>query len=214
LRLVGSIDPAPPVVLASIFYPSNYPQAKHANIGLVATEKAALTDAANRFKEHEQYASDHATLMVVGYADVRGPKSYNLQLSERRARLVKDYLAAQGIPADKIQIQAEGKKKELSASQVSDLQRKDSQKPEKWMTRKSRATWLAYNRRVDIILEPTGQESMQAFPNDASDARLLWQRAEPSLRKVESAAKSSNATANVVFDATGKLMCGNAQFLQ
>jgi hypothetical protein len=197
LHFVGSIDPAPPVVLASVFYPSNYPQAKHANIGLVATEKAALTDAANHFKEHEQYASDHATLMVVGYADVRGPKSYNLQLGERRARLVKDYLAAQGIPADKIQIQAEGKKKELSASQVSDLQRKDSQKPEKWMTRKSRATWLAYNRRVDIILEPTGQESMQAFPNDASDARLLWQRAEPSLRKVESAAKSSNATATL-----------------
>ena len=29
---------------------------------------------------------------------------------------------------------------------------------------------------------------MQAFPNDAPDARILWQRAEPSLRKVALAA--------------------------
>jgi hypothetical protein len=46
----------------------------------------------------------------------------------------------------------------------------------------------AYNRQVDIALEPTGRESAEAFPNDASDARILWQRAQPSLREVELAA--------------------------
>jgi hypothetical protein len=195
LHVVGSIDPAPPVVLGSVFYPSNYPQPHHAKIGLVASEQAALNDAANRFKEHEQYANDHATLMVVGYADVRGPKSYNMKLSQRRAELVKNYLASQGISADQIQIRAEGKQKELKQTQVSALQSEDAQKPEKWMNHRAHATWLAYNRRVDIILEPTGQQSTEAFPNDASDARLLWQRAEPSLRKVESAAKTSSTTA-------------------
>jgi hypothetical protein len=195
VRIVGSIDPAPSVTLASIFYPSNYPRHSHPKVGLVASEKAELTQAANRFREHEQYASDIATLEVVGHADVRGPQSYNLKLSERRAELVKDYLVSQGIPADKIQIRAEGKRQELSKSEVSKLQSEDRQKPDKWMMHNATATWMAYNRRVDIILEPTGTPSTDAYPNAASAARLLWQRAEPSLHKVERAQQSTTAAA-------------------
>ena len=191
LHIVGSIDPAPPVTLASLFYPSNYPSPQHPKIGLVETEKAALAEAAIRFKDHEQYDNDQATLMVVGHADIRGPKSYNLKLSERRARLVKSYLISQGISADKIQTRADGKQQELSEKEVSTLQNADAQKPEKWEMHRAKSTWLAYNRRVDVILEPTGQQSTQAFPNDASDARILWQRAQPRLRKVEVAANST-----------------------
>ena len=197
LHIVGSIDPAPPVTLVSLFYPTNYPTSRHPKIGLVATEKEALSEAANRFKSHEQYDNDHASLTVVGHADMRGSNKYNLKLSARRADLVKTYLVSQGIPADKIQTRAEGKKQELSAKEVAKLQTEDPQKPEKWMPRRSRATWLAYNRRVDIILEPTGQASTEAFPNDAANARLLWQRAQPSLRKVEAAAQSSTTTASL-----------------
>jgi len=191
LHIVGSIDPAPPVTLASLFYPTNYPALRHPKVGLVTTEKAALADAAGRFKQHEQYAQDHASLMVIGHADVRGSKKYNLKLSERRAELVKSYLVSQGIAADQIQTRAEGKQDELSKKEVSTLQGEDSQKPEKWMKRNPQATWLAYNRRVDIILEPAGKQSTEAFPNDASDARILWQRTQPSLRKVELAANSA-----------------------
>jgi hypothetical protein len=197
LHIVGAIDPVPAVTLASIFYPTNYPRMRHSNVGLVASEEAALSDAAHRFKEHEQYDNDHASLMVVGHADVRGPKSYNLKLSQRRAELVKNYLVTKGIAADKIQVRAEGKEKELSTKEVATLQNEDMQKPQKWMARNSHATWLAYNRRVDIILEPTGKQSAEEFPNAASDARLLWQRAEPSLRKVEMAGKTSTATASL-----------------
>jgi outer membrane protein OmpA-like peptidoglycan-associated protein len=191
LHVVGSIDPAPAVTLASVFYPTNYPKLRHAKIGLVASEKRALSDAATRFKRHEQYANDHASLMVVGHADVRGSTKYNMKLSMRRAELVKSYLVSQGISGDKIQTRAEGKQHELSKGEVPRLQADDPQRPEKWMMHRSRATWLAYNRRVDIILEPTGKASAEAYPNDASDARILWQRAEPSLRKVESAANSA-----------------------
>ncbi len=197
LHIVGSIDPAPPVTLASLFYPTNYPSPRHPQIGLVSTEKEALADAANRFKTHEQYVDDHATLMVVGHADIRGPKSYNLKLSERRAWLVKSYLVSRGIPADKIQTKAEGKKQELSEKEVSTLQAADPRKPEKWEMHRAKATWLAYNRRVDVILEPTGQQSAKAFPNDASDARILWQRAQPSLQKVESATNQTTTTASL-----------------
>ena len=177
--------------------PTNYPTSSHCKIGLVATEKEALLSAANRFKSHEQYDNDHASLMVVGHADVRGSKKYNLKLSARRADLVKSYLVSQGIPADKIQTSADGKQKELSKKEVAKLQGENPQKPENRMMRRSSATWLAYNRRVDIILEPTGKQSTEAYPNDASDARILWQRAQPTLQKVEPAANQTTATASL-----------------
>lgn len=197
LHIVGSIDPAPPVTLASVFYSTNYPSARHPKIGLVGAEREALSDAANRFKNHEQYDNDHATLMVVGHADVRGSKKYNFKLSERRAELVKSYLVSQGISADKIQIQAEGKRQELTNKEVVALQKQDTQTPEKWMMHHSKTTWLAYNRRVDIVLEPTGKRSTEAYPNDSSEARILWQRAQPSLRKMESAANSTTTAVSL-----------------
>ncbi len=190
LHIVGAIDPAPSVTLASLFYPTNYPTAHHPKIGLVASERAVLANAANRFQQHEQYDNDHASLLIIGHADVRGSKRYNTKLSERRAELVKNYLVSQGIPANKIQIRADGKSEELSKSEVLKLQLVDAQKPDKWMTYHPKVTWLAYNRRVDIVLEPSGQQSMKAFPSDAPDARILWQRSQPRLQKVEVAANS------------------------
>jgi hypothetical protein len=96
---------------------------------------------------------------------------------------------SKGISADKLQIRAEGKEQQMSEKQVALLQAKDTQKPQKWMRHKARATWLAYNRRVDIILEPSGVQSAALYPNDAPDARILWQTAEPKLHAVEGAAK-------------------------
>jgi OmpA family len=192
LHVVGSVDPAPAVVLASVFYPTDFPRPAHPKIGLVASERQILSDAANRFESHEQYDDDHASLTIIGHADIRGAKSYNLKLSERRAEAVKNFLVSKGVPADKIQVRADGKEHELGREQVAGLQSKDPQKPDNWMTQHSDSTWLAYNRRVDIILEPTGQQSTEAYPNDVSDARVLWQRAEPSLKTVESAANQSS----------------------
>jgi hypothetical protein len=188
LHVTGSIDPAPAVTLASIFYPTAYPERSHPRIGLVASQKRALAKAAETFKNNEQYDQQNK-LMVVGHADMRGPKKYNLALSERRAEVAKQYLISQGVPADKIETRAYGKEKQLDEKQVQNLQAQDSEKPEKWMTAKKKATWLAYNRRVDIILEPVGQESTEAYPNGATDARVLWQRPVPKLKAVESAAQ-------------------------
>ncbi len=197
LHIIGAIDPAPSVTLASLFYPTNYPTAHHPRIGLVASERAVLANAANRFKQHEQYDNDHASLLIIGHADVRGSKRYNMKLSARRAELVKNYLVSQGIPANEIRLRADGKGEELSKSEVLKLQLADAQKPDKWMTHHEQVTWLAYNRRVDIVLEPSGQRSTKAFPNDAPDARILWQRPQPRLKKVEVAANSA-ATAGAL----------------
>jgi hypothetical protein len=78
LHIVGSIDPAPPVILASVFYPSNYPQTAKPSIGLLGSQKAVLNQAATQFKTHAEYADDNLTLVVVGYADVRGAKIFQI----------------------------------------------------------------------------------------------------------------------------------------
>jgi OmpA family len=180
------------VTLASLFYPTNYPTARQPKIGLVASERAVLANAANRFKLHQQYDNHQASLLIIGHADVRGSKKYNMRLSERRAELVRGYLLSQGIPAKQMQIRADGTGDELSKSDVLKLQVADTQKPDKWM-KNPQVTWLAYNRRVDITLEPTGQQSLKAFPNSAPDARILWQRPQPKLQKVEVANSGTTA---------------------
>jgi hypothetical protein len=193
LHIVGSIDPAPGVTLASMFYPTDYPREKHPKVGLVASEQKMLAKVAANFKIREEYEGK-ANLMVVGHADVRGSKKYNESLSERRADLVKEYLVAQGVPAGRVEMRAEGKDHQLDAKQVKNLQAQDAQKPEKWMLHHTKATWLAYNRRVDIILEPDGQQSTEAYPNDVAEARILWQTRVPKLKSVEMASKSSSAS--------------------
>jgi len=188
LHIVGSNDPVPPVTLLSVFYPTAYPRMRHRKVGLVESEQKSLQTVAASMKNLFQYEND-AKLMVVAHADVRGSKKYNLALTERRADSVKDYLVSQGIVADKIETRAEGKERQLDEKQVQQMQSEDPQKPENWMMHHAKSTWLAYNRRVDIILEPKGQESTEAFPNEASDARILWQRPEPNLRAVELASE-------------------------
>lgn len=42
-------------------------------------------------------------ITVTGHADRIGPEEYNMNLSERRARSVADYLVQQGAPADSIE---------------------------------------------------------------------------------------------------------------
>ncbi len=192
LHVVGSIDPPPPVTLASMFYPTAYPTRKHPKDGLVAAEKKQLTDIAAHFKDYQPY--DHkGTLLVVAHADIRGSKSYNQALSARRAMLVKDFLVSQGVPEDKIEIRAEGKDQQLDRQKVAALQSQDPEKPEKWETKHMKTTWLAYNRRADIILEPRAIQSAEDYPNDVTYVRLLWQRREPSLKKVKMAENSASA---------------------
>ncbi len=196
LHVVGSIDPAPPVILGSVFYPTNYPLRRNSRVGLLPSQEQVLAKAAETFNNSLQYAVQDR-LTVVGYADVRGPQKYNLALSRRRADLVKDYLVSQGIAADKIQVRAEGKDHPLDRKQVATLQSSDAQKPPKWMAARKKSTWLAYNRRVDIVLEPAGQRSTQAFPNDVPDARLLWQRGTPKLARVEAVLRRSGTVSTV-----------------
>lgn len=186
LHITGSIEPKPVVTLESVFFSTAYPVKEHADVGLVTSQQQSLNEVATTFKKYLDY-DDTASLTVVGHADVRGSAPYNEALSQRRADRVKDYLVSQGISADKVQTRAEGKERQLENAEVAQLQEQDPAKPEKWMVKRVRNTWLAYNRRVDIILQPTGQESTKFYPNGASDAKILWQLPKPNLRAVRKA---------------------------
>ncbi len=49
------------------------------------------------------------TVNLIGYTDQKGTSAYNIALSERRAKAVRDYLVSKGVAAGRVQIQASGK---------------------------------------------------------------------------------------------------------
>jgi hypothetical protein len=203
LQVVGSIDPPPNTTLASLFYPTAYPTRMHPKAGLVPSEKAALDRLAAQFKSFGNY-EQNASLEIVGYADIRGPEKYNQALSERRAELIRAYLVSKGVPSSELEVQAKGKDDEISMKTVESLQAKEVQRPDKWMIKDKRTTWLAYNRRVDIVLEPTGKKSTETYPNDAAAAHLLWQRPEPSLRALAKFTGASSSQEQASLNTHGR----------
>jgi OmpA family/PEGA domain len=185
VHVVGSIEPIPTVVLYSIFYPTDYPDARHPTDGLLKSESAHLTELASGFKKYLEY-DEGAKLSITAYADQRGSKKHNQELSERRVEKIKQYLVDQGVAGDKIETAAYGEERNLTKDEVKALEEANPAKASKKRSNK-RTTWLAYNRRADVVLLPSGQKSAQYYPNDASDVDILWQLAKPNLKKVEKA---------------------------
>ncbi|HXW61682.1 MAG TPA: OmpA family protein [Candidatus Acidoferrales bacterium] len=183
IHITGSVEPVPAVPLQSVFYPTAYPDKEHPQVGLVRSQQLTLANVAAGFKKYLVYDPD-AKLSIEAYADIRGPKPYNQDLSERRVERIKQYLVDQGISADKIETAAYGKERPLDQATVGTLQSTNPNPAPKALSNKQ-TSWLAYNRRADIVLLPSGKKSTQFFPNNADDAPLIWQRPKPPLKKVE-----------------------------
>jgi hypothetical protein len=178
VRVKGSIEPIPAVLLKSVFYPTDYPTKHNPSVGLVLSQQEVLTALATSFTKYLEY-DPNAKLSLVGNADERGRNEYNQSLSERRVQRVREFLISQGIPENKIETAAYGDEKPIDKATVIDLQAKNPNQPPETRVRNSSATWLAYNRRVDVILLPTNAESLRFYPNQAPDSEILWQRARP-----------------------------------
>jgi outer membrane protein OmpA-like peptidoglycan-associated protein len=186
VHLVGSIEPIPVVKLNSVFFPTDYPEKSDANVGLLRSQKDDLTALAAGFTKYLEYDPD-AKLSVIAYSDDRGPKSYNQSLSDRRAQSVKDFLVANGVSMDKIEVTAHGEDQPLDKSTVEQLQANNPNPVPEDHTKHFQASWLAYNRRVDVILLPTNAESQKYYPNNAPDLNILWQRPKPDRAEIEKA---------------------------
>jgi outer membrane protein OmpA-like peptidoglycan-associated protein len=184
VHMKGSMEPIPTVLLHSVFFPTDYPTKEDPQLGLVRSQQEVLTNLAAGFKQYLEYDPE-AKLSLGGNTDERGKTDYNQSLSELRVQRVKDFLVSQGIAAEKIDTSANGKEKPLDKDTVSDLQSRNASKAPEKRERDSRATWLAYNRRVDVVLVPTNAESERFYPMEAADSDVLWQKQKPSRSAVE-----------------------------
>ena len=184
VHVKGSMEPIPIVLLRSVFFPTAYPTREDPQLGLVRSQQEVLTNLAAGFKQYLEYDPE-AKLSLQGSADERGVNDYNQSLSELRVQRVKDFLISQGISAEKIDTSVNGEQNPLDKATVSDLQNRNPSQPPEKRVRDSRATRLAYNRRVDIALVPTNAESERFYPNDAPDFEILWQIRRPSRSAVE-----------------------------
>ena len=189
VHITGMIEPVPTVPLASVFFPTGYPEAKHPQVGLVKSQHDTLAKTAEGMKKYLIYDPD-AKITLIGHADVRGTTKSNQSLSERRAQRVKTCLVKQGVPEDKIEIVALGDKQNLNLADVMQLHKQNPKKPA-FAKGNSQALHWAYNRRVDIALLPNEQKSTQFFPGDADEAKLLFESEWPSRRLVEKAGEGS-----------------------
>jgi outer membrane protein OmpA-like peptidoglycan-associated protein len=178
VHITGSIEPIPDVLLHSVFFPTDYPTKKDPSLGLVRSQQEALTALAASFTKYLEYDPD-AKLSLAAFADERGQDKYNQRLSELRVQRVKDFLVAAGIAESKIETASFGSEKPLEKATVIELQTQNPNQPPETRVKNFRSTWLAYNRRVDVVLLPTNRESLQFYPNNAPDSDLLWQRMKP-----------------------------------
>jgi outer membrane protein OmpA-like peptidoglycan-associated protein len=193
LHIVGSIEePETQLTMRSVYFPSNKPRSVKSEAALLPSEREALASIATAFKTYLTAKPD-AHLMLSGHADKRGPASYNQALSERRAELAKRFLVEQGVPEANLETHAYGKEQNLTVAQVKELLDQNpnltAEERQKELA-KIQTIVLANNRRVDITLTTTGQESARTYPFNSTDYAALVNRGKPvEEAKVENAAE-------------------------
>ena len=191
LHIVGLIEADNGLALNSVYFPTDVPRSIKTREGLVLSQQATLTSVGDAFKKYLEYHPD-AHLTLIGHADKRGESGYNKALSERRAEVAKDFLIAQGVPADHLETEGRGEDQNLTDDQVTQLV---DQNPELAEAERRKALEkpytlvLANNRRVDITLSTTGQESSHQYPFKAEDFATLVNRNGINKESVQMAAE-------------------------
>jgi outer membrane protein OmpA-like peptidoglycan-associated protein len=166
------------LALHSIFFQTDQPRIENPKGGLLASQEGTLITLATDFKRYLELKPD-AYLTLTGHADVRGPAEYNQALSERRVARTKLLLVEQGVPEASIKTLGLGSGDNLTTAQVEEAIK---QNPE--LTAADREKLLnnlpvfvlAKNRRVDVTLSTTGQQSTRGYPFNAADFLPLLDR--------------------------------------
>ena len=182
LHIVGTIEPLETkLTMRSVYFPTDRPRSIKTYAGLLQSEQDTLKSIAEDFKKLLANKPD-AHLVLSGHADKRGPQAYNKPLSERRAELAKRFLIEQGVPEANLETQAFGKEQNLSDDQVKDLIAQNpnvSEAQRQAVIERMPTIVLAYNRRVDLTLSTTGQESARQYPFNTDDYARLVDRNGP-----------------------------------
>jgi outer membrane protein OmpA-like peptidoglycan-associated protein len=184
--------------LHSVYFPTAQPTVAKPNGGLTSSQADTLNALAVDFKQYLTYKPD-AHLILEGHADIRGSKEYNDKLSERRVERARSYLVEKGVPADHIEVRAFGFEKNMSSEDVKKLIEADSDltpAEKQRLVRNLLTVRLANNRRVDVTLSTTGEQSVRRFPFNAKDALTLLSRSggETAKKKAPAAAPQKKTT--------------------
>jgi len=164
--------------LHSIYFPTALPSVAKPMGGLLASQGITLDVLAIDFKSYLAYRPN-AHLILGGHADIRGGKEYNQLLSERRVEKAKSYLIEKGVPADHIDTKAYGEEQNMTDEEVKKLLEDDpdlTPAEKKTFMANLLTVRLANNRRVDVTLSTTGEQSERRFPFNAKDALTLMSR--------------------------------------
>jgi outer membrane protein OmpA-like peptidoglycan-associated protein/opacity protein-like surface antigen len=163
------------LALHSIYFQTARPTAENPERGLVDSQAEILKALAEDFTNYLKYMPD-AHLILGGHADPRGSVEYNKGLTERRVERTKNFLVEHGVREDHFELKSFGKEDQLTADQIKeqmaqnpDLTPDDRQQ----MLNNLRVMVLANNRRVDVSLSTTGQQSMRRYPFNAKDYLAL-----------------------------------------
>jgi len=163
------------LALHSIYFPTARPTAENPEGGLVDSQAEILITLANDFKAYLKYRPD-AHLILGGHADPRGSGEYNKGLTQRRVDRTKNFLVEHGVPADHFETRSFGKDDQLTTEQTKEL---IAQNPElspadrQKMLNNLQVMVLANNRRVDVTLSTTGEQSTRLYPFNARDFLAL-----------------------------------------
>jgi outer membrane protein OmpA-like peptidoglycan-associated protein len=163
------------LALHSIYFPTARPTAENPGGGLVESQEEILLTLARDFTKYLTYKPD-AHLILGGHADERGSEEYNKGLTQRRVDRTKGVLIEHGVPAAAIDTRSFGKDDNLTADQVRELMTQDpdlSPDERKQMLGNLSVLVLANNRRVDVTLSGTGQQSIRRYPFNARDFLAL-----------------------------------------
>jgi outer membrane protein OmpA-like peptidoglycan-associated protein len=178
------------LALHSIYFPTAMPTEAKPMAGLLSSQSATLDALASDFKQYLTYRPE-ARLILEGHADIRGAKEYNIKLSERRVERTKSYLVEHGVSTDHLETRAFGFEKNMTSEEVKSLIDQDTE-----LTAADRVkieanlltVRLANNRRVDVTLSTTGEQSVRRFPFNAKDALSLLSRKGGEIEKPKTSA--------------------------
>jgi outer membrane protein OmpA-like peptidoglycan-associated protein len=173
------------LALHSVFFATDQPTFQKSNGGLVVSQEETLTTLATDFKRYLELKPD-AHLTLTGHADVRGSVEYNQALSERRVTRTKLFLVEKGVPETKIETLGRGKEDDLTTAQVEEAIKENpelSSAQQEKLLKELPVIVLAKNRRVDVTLSTTGQQSVQRYPFNAADALILLEEKNLTHRK-------------------------------
>jgi outer membrane protein OmpA-like peptidoglycan-associated protein len=163
------------LALHSIYFATARPTVANPTGGLVESQQNILLSLASDFNRYLTYRPQ-AHLILEGHADRRGSIDYNQTLTERRVARAKSFLVEHGVPDGSIETRALGEQENLDAEQVKQLVEENpdlSNEERQRIESNLQVIVWANNRRVDVSLDTTGQQSIRQYPFNAKDSLAL-----------------------------------------